>query len=73
VNIERISYDRKATSGRGILIVDVIVQQIREQSAGAAGQASQTPSGAAPQDNGNVQPQVDTSGVTADEAQRGVL
>lgn len=54
VNIQHVDYRRTARSGLGLLIVDVWVQEIREQNT-AAGGDSQVPAGAATQSGGNVQ------------------
>jgi hypothetical protein len=60
VNIDHIDYDRKAAHGLGILIVDVMVQQIREQNNPA--QNGKVPSANAPVSDGNVQPTAPATG-----------
>lgn len=60
VNIDHVSYDRKAAAGLGVLLVDVTVQEIREQNTGQ--QNAQSPSGNASQEDGSVQPQTTSSG-----------
>lgn len=54
VGIEHVDYDRKAASGAGLLLIDVWLQEIREQN-GSQQQAAD-PSGVPVQANGTVQP-----------------
>jgi len=55
VSIQHFDYDRKAAEGANLLKIDVFLQEIREQNTG--GQDVKTPSGAAPQSGGNIQPE----------------
>lgn len=55
VNVERVTLDRDATKGAGMLTVEIVLREIR-QTATAAFSASQTPSGADEVNDGSVQP-----------------
>lgn len=55
VSVSHYDYDRRAERGAGLLMIDVWLQEIREQNTGN-GTTAQEPSGQAPQTGGTVQP-----------------
>ena len=59
VNIERVTLDRDTTKGASLLSVEMVLREIR-QTATAAFNNSQTPSGADEVNDGSVQPQTTT-------------
>ncbi len=55
VSIEHVDYDRKAASGANLLMIDVWLQEVREQNTNS-GADVKSPSAATSQDGGTVQP-----------------
>ncbi|HEY6030514.1 MAG TPA: hypothetical protein VIU44_08125 [Gaiellaceae bacterium] len=55
-NVQRYDYRRAAQKGVGLLVVDVYLQEVRTSAGQQGGASTQSPSGASPQQDGDVQP-----------------